>query len=252
MATSQLRQQERKAQQLPPAPHRSGVSGGITPDQLTRARRELGRYLAQWRVSAGLRQDELGKLVCYSRTHIANIEAGRDNTTRVFWHNADTALGASGTLLAMSDQLHALVRGFQAQRERARDQERQKTATPPPPFTSPVTDCPGECGRGPTVIGRWTGREVRALREALRMSVCAFAEHLGMTAATVAGWEHQAIPALPEQSALDQALRLADTDSRTRFRLLLDNPDAPIPGANDSPSTADTPAPTTISRAYRS
>ena len=35
----------------------------------------------------------------------------------------------------------------------------------------------------------WTGREARALRAALRLSVRAFAEHLGVAARTVSKWE---------------------------------------------------------------
>ncbi|MFG1949619.1 helix-turn-helix domain-containing protein [Micromonospora sp. NPDC048830] len=151
------------------------------------ARKDLGRQLAQWRASAGLRQVDLAKLICYSRSQIANVEVGRDNTTRLFWHNADAALGAHGALLAMFDHVHALVRDFHAQEVHAPDQERQQAATPPAPLTSPVTACPVPCRCGPTVVGRWTGREVRALREALRMSVRAFAEYLGVTMATASG-----------------------------------------------------------------
>ena len=38
-------------------------------------------------------------------------------------------------------------------------------------------------------VGLWTGREARALRGALRLSVRAFAEHLGVAARTVSKWE---------------------------------------------------------------
>ncbi|GAA4690964.1 helix-turn-helix domain-containing protein [Phytohabitans rumicis] len=79
------------------------------------------------------------------------------------------------------------------------------------------------CGCGLTVV-RWSGRETRALREALRMSIRAFAEHLGVSAATVSGWEHPSAPAPPRlstQELLDQALKLAGADARTRFGLIL-------------------------------
>ncbi|WP_307804064.1 helix-turn-helix domain-containing protein [Micromonospora echinofusca] len=198
---------------------------------MANARKDLGRRLAQWRTNAGLRQVDLAKLIHYSRSQIANVEVGRDNTTRFFWHNADAALGAHGALLAMSDQVHALVRDFHAQREQARDQQRQQAAVPPSPLTAGSAASPVACGCGPAVVGRWTGREVRALREALRMSVRAFAEHLGVATAAVSGWEHRTTPALAEQSVLDQALTLADTDSKARFRLLLDFPDDTTPRA---------------------
>ena len=69
-----------------------------------------------------------------------------------------------------------------------------------------------------------TGRETRALREAMRLGVRAFAEHLGLGIATVSQWESHRDPAPPRlatQAVLDQALRLADADVRSRFRLLL-------------------------------
>jgi transcriptional regulator with XRE-family HTH domain len=255
MIRTQRPRPEHLAGRVPPVSRRPGAAGGITPGQVADARKDLGRHLAEWRVSAGLRQVDLAKLICYSRSQIANVEVGRDNTTRLFWHNADAALGAHGALLAMFDQVHALVRDFQAQRDHARDQERQQLATPPAPFTSVVAACSVACGGcGPAVVGRWTGREVRALREALRMSVRAFAEHLGVTTATVSGWEHRTAPAPPRlaaQSVLDQALTLADTHSKARFRLLLDSPDDPIPGAHDRPATAGRPTVTPIHHAKR-
>jgi hypothetical protein len=81
------------------------------------------------------------------------------------------------------------------------------------------------CACGLT-IARWSGRETRALREALRMSVRAFAEHLGVCTASVSGWEHPSMPAPPRlstQAVLDQALKLADAEARHRFGLLLDS-----------------------------
>lgn len=188
------------ARHMPPVPRRFGTAGGITPTDVAEARKELGRHLAQWRAVAGLRQVDLAKLIRYSRSQIANVEVGRDNTTRVFWRNADAALGARGALLAMSDQVRALVQDFQAQRDHARDQGRQQAGTPSAPPISPVLACPAACGCGQAVVGRWTTREVRALREALRMSLRAFSEHLGVAIAAVSSWEHQTTPTLDEQS----------------------------------------------------
>jgi len=256
MTRIQLTRPGRMARQVPPAPRRIGAVGRIiTPAQVADARKDLGRRLAQWRASAGLRQVDLAKLICYSRSQIANVEVGRDNTTRRFWHNADTVLGAYGALLAMFDQVNALVRDFNAQRDHARDQERQRAAPPPALLTPGGAACSVACGgSGPAVVGRWTGREVRALREALRMSVPAFAEHLAMTTATISDWEHQTTPATPTlaaQSVLDQALTFADTHSKARFRLLLDNPDDPVPHPSGGSARADRSAVTPIHHTKR-
>ncbi|WP_432839035.1 helix-turn-helix domain-containing protein [Dactylosporangium sp. CA-092794] len=73
-------------------------------------------------------------------------------------------------------------------------------------------------------VARWTGREIRMLREALRLSVRAFAERLGMAVSTVQRWEDRHRPSPPSQatqSVLDDALRLAGVDARTRFRMLV-------------------------------
>ncbi|EEP73573.1 hypothetical protein MCAG_03900 [Micromonospora sp. ATCC 39149] len=75
------------------------------------------------------------------------------------------------------------------------------------------------------VIGRWTGQETRALREALRMTVHDFARHLGVAPETVSGWEHRHTPTPPPTMAtkavLDETLTLADSNtmiSQGRYR----------------------------------
>ncbi|WP_376771257.1 helix-turn-helix domain-containing protein, partial [Rhizomonospora bruguierae] len=93
---------------------------------------------------------------------------------------------------------------------------------------------PHECGYALTVA-RWTGRETRALRAALRLSVRAFAEYLGVATSTVSGWENRAgagPPSLATQAVRDQTLKLADTDVSARFAALL------RPGTHN-PSEAD-------------
>ncbi len=70
-------------------------------------------------------------------------------------------------------------------------------------------------------VERWTGRETRALRRGLRMTVVGFAEHLGVSARTVSNWESRGadIEPLPEmQAALDTALGRADAGTRERFQ----------------------------------
>ncbi|ROO51801.1 helix-turn-helix protein [Micromonospora sp. Llam0] len=129
-------------QRVPTTPRRVSPTGGITPGQVADARKDLGRHLAFWRVAAGLRQVDLATLIRYSRSQIANVEVGRDNTTRRFWLNADTTLGAHGALLAVYDQVHALMRDFHAQTELERDLERQLPTTQPAPFTPAGTTSP--------------------------------------------------------------------------------------------------------------
>ena len=72
-------------------------------------------------------------------------------------------------------------------------------------------------------VRRWTGREARLLRQALRLSVRAFAEHLGVAARTVSKWEaagRLTCPRPDTQAILDTALGRADASARQRFELL--------------------------------
>jgi len=69
-------------------------------------------------------------------------------------------------------------------------------------------------------IDEWTGREARALRLALRLSVRDFANRLGIGARTVSNWEagQTSIRPRPEmQAVLDTALSRASDDERSRF-----------------------------------
>lgn len=79
----------------------------------------------------------------------------------------------------------------------------------------------------------WTGREARALRGALRLSVRAFAEHLGVAPRTVSKWEHFGEATRPQpdtQAILDTALSQASPDVRLRFQALLDGEPSRRPG----------------------
>ena len=64
---------------------------------------------------------------------------------------------------------------------------------------------------------RWSGPEIRMLRQALRLSVRAFAENLGVSARMVSKWEAGATPRPFNQAALDTALARAGYDVRNRF-----------------------------------
>ncbi|MFD4786935.1 helix-turn-helix domain-containing protein [Streptomyces sp. NPDC058459] len=73
-------------------------------------------------------------------------------------------------------------------------------------------------------VHHWTGLETRALRLALRLSVRAFAEHLGVAVATVSKWESKRADTAPRpdtQAMLDTALARADASAHLRFEMLM-------------------------------
>jgi transcriptional regulator with XRE-family HTH domain len=75
-----------------------------------------------------------------------------------------------------------------------------------------------------TAIQKWSGREARALREAMRMSVRDFAGRLGVSARAVSKWEaggERVVPRPDSQSILDTVLGNASPDVRSRFGQLL-------------------------------
>lgn len=70
----------------------------------------------------------------------------------------------------------------------------------------------------------WTGREAKALRRALRLSVRDLAAELGIGVRTVTKWEALGAETTPRpvmQAVLDTALAQADPDAKLRFELLL-------------------------------
>ncbi|WP_435153365.1 hypothetical protein [Micromonospora aurantiaca (nom. illeg.)] len=72
-------------------------------------------------------------------------------------------------------------------------------------------------------VTTWTGQDANVLRKALRMSVTAFAEHLGAARRTVAKWSSQGDKVLPRadmQAALDTVLSRATPEVRERFEAL--------------------------------
>jgi transcriptional regulator with XRE-family HTH domain len=77
------------------------------------------------------------------------------------------------------------------------------------------------------VVHRWTGSEAQALRFALRLSVRAFADHLGVAARTVSNWEKHGPKVEPRpdtQAILDTALARADPGVHERFEALVSHP----------------------------
>src|SRR5689334_9821735 len=80
----------------------------------------------------------------------------------------------------------------------------------------------GKCSM-PTVH-RWTGVEVRALRDAMRMSLREFAAHLGVSERMVSKWEagrENIQPRPVNQAALDTCLNRSDPDTHARFAFLV-------------------------------
>ncbi|HEX6514918.1 MAG TPA: SUMF1/EgtB/PvdO family nonheme iron enzyme [Nocardioidaceae bacterium] len=75
-----------------------------------------------------------------------------------------------------------------------------------------------------TTVQHWSGLEVRALREAKRMSIREFAAHLGVSDRMISKWEagKESINPRPvNQAALDTSLAQSDPDVRARFAALI-------------------------------
>ncbi|MFI6575318.1 NB-ARC domain-containing protein [Nocardiopsis sp. NPDC050513] len=82
-------------------------------------------------------------------------------------------------------------------------------------------------------VQRWTGREARALRRAMRKSVRGFASYLGVSDRTVSNWESrgEAIELVPDsQALLDTALERSGTEVQQRFWSTVGDP-KPAPAA---------------------
>ncbi|MGH4022423.1 MAG: SUMF1/EgtB/PvdO family nonheme iron enzyme [Pseudonocardiaceae bacterium] len=83
-----------------------------------------------------------------------------------------------------------------------------------------------------TTVPRWSGREVRALREAKRMSLREFAAHLGISDRMISKWEagsDNIHPRPVNQAALDTSLAQSNVDVQARFALLVGDAATPTP-----------------------
>ena len=91
----------------------------------------------------------------------------------------------------------------------------------------------------PGTVQRWSGRESRALRHALRMSVRAFAANLGVTDRAVSKWEAgngDRVPGPESQAILDTAFERADKNAHARFwEELGQRPAGPVRGVTMVP-----------------
>jgi transcriptional regulator with XRE-family HTH domain len=76
-------------------------------DTVAAMRRELGRQLANRRKAAGYVQRELGVVLGYSRTAIANAETGGTRVGRQLWASADRVLGTGELFARGYDRIRA-------------------------------------------------------------------------------------------------------------------------------------------------
>src|SRR5262245_7658145 len=94
-----------------------------------------------------------------------------------------------------------------------------------------------------STVPQWSGREVRALREARRMSVREFAAHLGVSDRMVSKWEAGGVGIRPRpvnQAALDTSLAQAPAEAKARFALIVTSATTqPQPAALASQSILD-------------
>lgn len=86
-------------------------------EQPVGAHNELGQQLSAFRQAAGYSQGSLAAAVGYSRSSIANIEAGRQQADERFWRKCDEVLSADGQLVASWNRVEEFQR--QALRQKA-------------------------------------------------------------------------------------------------------------------------------------
>ncbi len=77
---------------------------------ITAARRAFGRQLAELRAVSNLTQADLARLTGYSRSTVANIEAGYQLASPGFCRKCDDVLSTGGVLRAARDELEELQR----------------------------------------------------------------------------------------------------------------------------------------------
>lgn len=175
-------------------------------DDATESWLNLGRDLAHWRMTAGMRQADLARYLRCSRSTIAAVEAGLRRQPRPFWLGADSLLSANGLLLHAFERVEAIAHTPLSSTGRG---TRPHTVVQPADVRT---------------IACWGRRETQALRKALRLTVREFARRLGLSASTVSSWESERAPKKPllsSEDILDQALSVAGPAEQTRFWRLL-------------------------------
>ncbi len=79
-------------------------------EHMARAWRSLGRQLAASRQAGGFSQEQLARLIHFSRSTVANVETGRQHAPRRFWQNCDEALQTGDALARCYDEVQGAVR----------------------------------------------------------------------------------------------------------------------------------------------
>src|ERR1700753_338682 len=92
---------------------------------IVEVRRRLGAALEGAREAAGLSQAELARIVSYSRSTVANVEAGRQTAATEFWTDSDHATNAAGRLTTAAEHLAGLIAAAERERYAAERQARR-------------------------------------------------------------------------------------------------------------------------------
>jgi predicted kinase/DNA-binding XRE family transcriptional regulator len=92
---------------------------------VTAARKALGRQLAELRGAAALTQADLASLASFSRSTVANVEAGYQSAGPKFWRKCDEVLETGGALRTAYDDLENLNRDVHRSAAAAADGERR-------------------------------------------------------------------------------------------------------------------------------
>src|SRR6266568_7479489 len=94
-------------------------------DPATATYQDLGARLAALREAAGFTQASLARRIGYSRSTVANAEAGQ-GAARHFWEMCEEVLGGDSGLLGLFDEIRTLQR--QRQQEAAVAAQRKREA----------------------------------------------------------------------------------------------------------------------------
>jgi len=115
----------------------------MTIDTVTGARRDLGLLLARLRDAAGETQISLSRQIGYSRSTVANAEAGQ-GAARLFWEKCDQVLGSGNQLVAAYEGAEDLRRRREedalAAEQSRRDSAVRRWREDHPVAAVPVTD----------------------------------------------------------------------------------------------------------------
>lgn len=177
------------------------------------ARRALGTKLAGHRRGAGLSQGALADLAGYSRSTVANVEAGRQRVPPEFWATADNALDADGLLIQASNAVEAAARHERVTAARQADPALLVIAGHPDTRSADVPAIPGSLVGQPAGNDDWSDAVAMAAGAAREQAESAAVTEIGpgtieqLTAeVTRLGRDYVSAPPLPLFAAMHQAL----------------------------------------------